>query len=627
MKSTIKKIASPDLQTSSRRNNFDWTHRRCFTSIHGQLTPCMVMDLKPADFVDLQSLEHTRTSPVLSQPYVRLREHIDYFFVPYAQLWKAFDNFITQQSNYDDVNLSATLLDKIPATTPYMLAANVRQMFLDYHISEDCVDNSVPKGLHKSTLATDAHRLAQYLGYFGFPANTFMAPDAGDAESFMSVFGGYIPSVYMNPFRLAAYQKIYYDFYRNDKYESCDTEAFNFNDMSSNGGQQGATGSIPLSRIKKLFTMHYAWRNKDYFMMSTPNILPSSSFIGFEGFRAQVSQFFIHNTSQNPNYLSLQKPMTSSNTSSSMNNFTGSQVNFNQGQFGGVDISDDKILSGVNDTDSDGALYSASDVRWTLALERLLKRMYAAKNNFADQMRAIFGDAPIDYRGGFVQHIGGMSNSLSFEATEIQSYEAAASLSERVGAKYGQIDSKYQHKSLKFRAHEHGVLMGIYYTSVDNDYTPFRINRFNFKFSYEDYFNPLFQTMGKQPILNWEFAIPTWQLDQQHGTTNLLPSTEPKVIGFVERYHEYKVPQDEILGDFTQGRINWVVPFNYGKWNEFGESLNQYNMTYRPDDLADLFGMDAMQGLAGQFVGDQFLNELVVVCDKTSEMDYIGDEL
>lgn len=620
MESTIKKIASPDLEAKTRRNNFDWSHRRCFTSVHGQLTPCMVMDLKPGDFIDLQGLEHTRTNPVLSQPYVRLKEHIDYFFVPYSQLWKAFDNFITQQSNYDDVNLSATLLDRVPASTPYMLPAQIYQMFLDYKISEDS-EHGALSGLHNMYLATDAHRLAQYLGYFGFPNLSFLSPSAGDAATFMSKYGGFIPAVKMNPFRLAAYQKIYYDFYRNDKYEACDTEAFNFNDIPSNGGQEGTTGAISLERVKKLFTMHYAWRVKDYFMVTTPNILPSSSFIGFEG---MVSSINVFTSAVNRNlYQSLQRPITNQNPSNDADLLITNAIE--NVDYGGISFDSNSVEVGV--ANGGDTINSASEIRWSLAFERLLKRMYASKNNFVDQMRAIFGDAPIDYRGGFVQHLGGMSNSLAFDSTELTSFMDSPVEFERVGTKFGQIDSKYKHDSIKFRAHEHGVLMGIYYTSADNDYTPFRINRFNFKFTYADYFNPQFQTMGKQPIINWEFSIGHIVHDQQTGQTEWLPSTEPQVIGFAERYHEYKIPQDEILGDFTQGKLNWVVPYNYSAWNEFGESLNQYNMTYRPGDLTDLFGVDPHQGVAGQFIGDQFANELVIVCDKQSEMDYIGDDL
>lgn len=634
--STIKKVSAPDLEQKGRRNSFDWTHRRMFTALHGQLTPAVVMDLKTGDYVELQNLLHTRTQPVLNNPFVRLREHLDYFFVPYSQLWKAFDNFITQQSNYDDVNLQSTLLNKVPQTIPYFTKAAISDMIHEYKMGGTITNDSettAKVGLHRVCLGTDVHRLASYLGYFAIPNEYFevFGSDDGDTDEFAFYAMKFVPNLKFNPFRLAAYQKIYFDYYRNDKYEACDSEAYNFNDIPCNGGS-GLTGLIPASRVKKLFMMRYRWRNKDYFMASTPNILPTGTFIGFEGIAQWLKTFSLDTNSGF--YQDLQGLVTQNN--GSVEGFMPGVIdgNIRQSPLGGTILGQNGnskiITSGVEEVGADYPIYSASEVRWLLSYERLLKRMYAAKNNFFDQMKAIFGDAPIDYRGGNVQHIGGMSNVLAFDTTfQTNLFGGSSVPDERPGSQYGQIDSKNQGGSIKFRAHECGVLMGIYSTSTDNDYAPFRVDRFNFKLLYQDFFNPNFQTMGKQPLVNFEFSTISSISNEDPGGSSpqVYPVEVPKVIGFVERYHEYKIPIDSVLGDFVQGSRTWVCPYQMLPWADQGESLNQYNMTIAPDDLTSVFGVNAQQGFSGQFLGDQFKIELVLICDKVSEMDYIGDEL
>lgn len=82
----------------------------------------------------------------------------------------------------------------------------------------------------------------------------------------------------VNLFPLAAYQKIYQDFFRWSQWENADPTSYNFDFHRGSGNLFGASGlstSIPSSndywKRDNLFSLRYANWNKDKFMGILPN--------------------------------------------------------------------------------------------------------------------------------------------------------------------------------------------------------------------------------------------------------------------------------------------------------------------------------------------------------------------
>ena len=99
------------LKNKTSRNSFDLSHRNLFTAKVGELLPCFVQEVNPGDSIKLDSSYFTRTAPLQSAAFTRLRENVQYFFVPYQCLWKYFEsqvNNMTKNANGGDISQIAT---------------------------------------------------------------------------------------------------------------------------------------------------------------------------------------------------------------------------------------------------------------------------------------------------------------------------------------------------------------------------------------------------------------------------------------------------------------------------------------------------------------------------------------
>lgn len=108
------------LKSAHGRNKHDLSYRNVFSTQFGMLTPFLVQDVVAGSSVQI-SLEHqTRTLPLVRPAFTRLREHYDYFFVPYSQLYHAYDNFKTQQTNQRSMLMEAQF-PNVVSRLPYFL--------------------------------------------------------------------------------------------------------------------------------------------------------------------------------------------------------------------------------------------------------------------------------------------------------------------------------------------------------------------------------------------------------------------------------------------------------------------------------------------------------------------------
>ena len=69
------------LKNKTSKNSFDLSHRNLFTAKDGELIPCSVFELNPGDTINLDTSYFTRTAPLDSAAYTRLRENVQFFFI------------------------------------------------------------------------------------------------------------------------------------------------------------------------------------------------------------------------------------------------------------------------------------------------------------------------------------------------------------------------------------------------------------------------------------------------------------------------------------------------------------------------------------------------------------------
>ena len=128
------------------RNAFDLSYRNITSCCVGQLIPFFTKEVMPGDNVRLKTSWFTRTVPLNTAAYTRIREHIDYFFVPYHLLWRFSEQaFTSVTGNYqhayqdkpsDNIMLNGT---SVPSFTlddlnnflkPFLTATTDQQKYL-----------------------------------------------------------------------------------------------------------------------------------------------------------------------------------------------------------------------------------------------------------------------------------------------------------------------------------------------------------------------------------------------------------------------------------------------------------------------------------------------------------------
>ena len=66
------------------RNAFDLSHRNVFTANFGELLPCCCIETVPSeDYIEIKPSDLVRAMPLVTSPFLRAKQHIDFWFVPY----------------------------------------------------------------------------------------------------------------------------------------------------------------------------------------------------------------------------------------------------------------------------------------------------------------------------------------------------------------------------------------------------------------------------------------------------------------------------------------------------------------------------------------------------------------
>ena len=100
--------------TNLRKNVFDLSEKKLFSSSVGLLTPLLCRELNPGEKVQVSVNALTRSMPLNTAAFVRSRQYFHYFFVPFRQLWSGWDNFI----NSVDYKTSSFQKDAIYSRIP-----------------------------------------------------------------------------------------------------------------------------------------------------------------------------------------------------------------------------------------------------------------------------------------------------------------------------------------------------------------------------------------------------------------------------------------------------------------------------------------------------------------------------
>lgn len=483
MKSLFAKQKS---KANLQRNAFDLSYSNKFTASPGMLLPCYVQEVNPNEHFVISPQSFLRTMPLNTASFVRGKQNIEFYFVPYRLLCRQFPQFVVG-TDYKISALSELNSYKGSLCT-FALSDTITSLVTSFKTTNTATDICGQRVDYGSC------RLLDLLGY-GVNAPTIRALTKSTTE--------FNKSLDCNLFRLLAYQKIYYDFYRNPMYELNNPAAYNIDDHFNTSVSEPDFSDYD-SPLNARFALRYRNWKKDYFNC--------------------VSPYF-----QGADWLS-----TSYDVSSLGKDLSGNSLL----PFTSSDISKGNAQSYMS---SDAAAYHASsfsiaNLRCAYALDKLYRLSIAAGDgDYGSQIRAHYG-FNVPYDNCKSQFLGGISEPIS-----ISEVITTATTSEApTGDISGKGLSANSGQRIVFDSKEHGVIMGIFSVVPEADYNACGIDKFNLKIKREDYYQPEFADLGLSPLSLYEYSY----CEPSHITN------DNDVLGYVPRYIEYKTRVDYVHGEF-----------------------------------------------------------------------------
>ena len=528
----------------THRSSFDLSSKKLFTAKVGEILPCYWQIAIPGSSYRISSDWFTRTVPVNTAAYTRIKEYYDFYAVPLRLISRALPQAFTQMSDYmtsaASVGSNSTPLTQVPFTTTKAIS--------DYMVL-------APNSLDDANIPWyyGACKLLDYLNY-----GSFLDPTSSKKDVITAAYTGisdlndnlnpllYKSSVAVNLLPLLCYQKIYYDFFSNSQWEK--HQAYSYNVDYWSGGP--ITGLSPT-----WFQLRYANYPKDMFM----GVLPSSQYgsvavlPGINSTHESTSVAF-GTDSRLGKYATITNPNGSSSLSANPSNSTGSA----KYAFLNSDL-------------------SALSIRATEYLQRWKEVVQFSSKDYSDQMAAQFGIKAPEYMGNHSHYIGGWSSVININEvvnTNLDTNDSQASIAGKgVGSNSG-------HQITFNCGAEHCVIMCLYHAVPMLDWASTGQSPQLLCTNITDFPQPAFDQLGMQPV-------PVSALCNSKNMTASVTSN----IGYNLRYWQWKSDIDRVNGALRPQLAYqaWAAPLGGENLVTRAGSWNYKSMKVFPRQLNPIF--------------------------------------
>lgn len=530
---------------NTHRSSFDLSSKKLFTAKVGEILPCYWQIAIPGNKYRISSDWFTRTVPVNTAAYTRIKEYYDFYAVPLRLISRALPQAFTQMS--DDYMTSATSNDKNTtalSSVPYTTMAQFNNLLLAANAG-DQVNTRDDAGL---PYVYGACKLLDLLGYGSMIDKTNTAKNAitkkylgldnlGDTDNPLV----YSVSQTVNMLPILTYQKIYFDFFSNSQWEKHLAYAYNVDYWQ---------GTSYLALSADMLKMRYANYPKDYFM----GILPRSQY----GSVAALPS--LHIPSDGP----ARVIATSSTAASAPVSVEASSAN--------VTVPSTISSSRYVQINSD---LSALSIRATEYLQRWKEVVQFSSKDYSDQMAAQFGIKAPEYMGNHAHYIGGWSNVININEVVNTNLDTDTSQASIAGKG---VSSQSGHTITYDCGAEHQVIMCVYHAVPLLDWNLTGQNPQLTVTAVSDFPQPAFDQLGMQ-------AVPALNLQNNPGR----PVSGS--IGYNLRYWQWKSNIDTVHAAFRTGAAyqSWVAPLDGWQVLTSSGAWSYQSMKVRPQQLNSIF--------------------------------------
>lgn len=530
------------------RSSFDLSSKKLFTAKVGEILPCYWQIAIPGTKYRISSDWFTRTVPVNTAAYTRIKEYYDFYAVPLRLISRALPQAFTQMTDY--MTSAASSSENSPALVS---VPNVSQSsfnsFLLMAYTGDQPNTRDDAGL---PIVYGSCKLLDMLGYgsviasdntakIGITQKYLGIENLGDADNPLV----YSTSQTVNMLPLLAYQKIYYDFFSNSQWEKHLAYSYNVDYWAG-------SGNIPLS--VNMVKLRYANYPKDYFMGMLPSsqygsvaVLPSLSPL-------RDSRLILFDSSV---------PVSSSTVTTS--NPAGTN---------------DVVASSANSTGSTryaslNSDLSALSIRATEYLQRWKEVVQFSSKDYSDQMAAQFGIKAPEYMGNHAHYIGGWSSVININEVVNTNLDTDSSQASIAGKG---VSSNSGHTITYDCGAEHQVIMCIYHAVPMLDWNLTGQNPQLTVTAISDFPQPAFDQLGMQ-------AVPALNLQNNPGRA------VSGSLGYNLRYWQWKSNIDTVHAGFRAGAAyqSWVAPLDGWQVLTSAGVWSYQSMKVRPQQLNSIF--------------------------------------
>lgn len=512
-----------------QRSQFDLSHFKRTSTRMGRLTPVLCVEAVPGDTFTGSAEILLRLAPLLAPIYDEIHLFVHFFFVPNRIQWEEWEIFITGG------RLGVEAAPEEQPVPPYMAS-------LGYYLTNN---NSE---FLKSTL----------WDYMGCP----ILPD----------LPGYTAASYndlhidMLPF--LAYQRIWFDYYRDRNYTADDYFQNGLNEFSF----PVLSGSMSDSEVIKNLQLRIRSYMPDYFTSALPftqrgsEVLMPLAGTGSVTYLTQSLADWGDGT--NPNALG---PLSVRTVDKKI-----------------LDEDDHQMrIENIDEVLFDASSVSINDFRTAYAMQVWLERNAVAGSRYTESNQAHFGVRAQDSRLQRAEYIGGgripvkiseiVSTAYSDDGTGVVPLANLAGH----GQTYGNTNRFH------YFCPEHGFIIGIASIMNPPSYHQGFPRMFFQRRYFLDYPWPTFAKLGEQEVFKVELYA---------SAANLIEAPTRPLFGYQSRYADWKFVANTNHGDFHDTLLFWTLTREFGSNPTLGNTFvefdgNTQNRIFAVNGTGDNFWM------------------------------------
>lgn len=579
-----------NLRNHPHRSGFDIGRKNAFTAKVGELLPVYWDISMPGDKYKFNVEYFTRTQPVETSAYTRLREYFDFYAVPLRLLWKSAPSVLTQMQDINQIQALSLTQNLSLGTYLPSVSLNVLNFFL-YRLNGSSYSPansgflSNAFGFNRADLS---FKLLNYLGYGNFIGTS---PSSGNrwwstslkVDSSSSYTQAYIQNSFVNILPILAYQKIYQDFFRWSQWEKTNPSSYNVDYYTGASPSVIRTSNVPASgdsywKSDTMFDLKYCNWNKDMLM----GVLPNSQF-------GDVAVLDVVNSGDSNVVLGIDPHKSTLAVASAVTSNTAPLPFF------AFDASTSNPVSKGSklhfDLSSLKSQFTVLALRQAEALQRWKEISQSGDSDYREQIRKHFGVNLPQALSNMCTYIGGISRNLDISEVVNNNLAAEGDTAVIAGKGVGAGNG-----SFTYTTDEHCVVMCIYHAVPLLDY--------------------MITGQDGQLLVTDAESLPIPEFDnigmEVLPMTQIFNSPKASIInlfnaGYNPRYFNWKTKLDVVNGAFTTTLKSWVSPVSeslLSGWFGFGYSEGDVNKDNRvvlnykffkvnPSVLDPIFGVSA----------------------------------